>query len=346
VQRIAGSLERMGYLPMIAGRKFPSSPKVTLPWKTKHFRMVFQKGPLFYLFFNLKLLVFLIFTKTDSLLANDLDTLPANFLASKIRKIPLIYDSHEYFTEVPELINRRFVRRIWQGIESYIFPRLNKVYTVSSSIAHAYEKKYGVPVKVIRNLPLAGLPVTKPTNIAGLAERKIILYQGTLNKGRGLETAIRSMKFVEGAVLLIAGDGPERKELEQLTESTMLSEKVIFTGKVPPEQLRGITRLASLGIYIEENTGLNYFYALPNKLFDYILAGVPVLVSPFPEMEKIVLEYGVGEVLDAADEKHLAQKFNEMLCDRKKQAIWEKNLKEAAKELCWEKEEELLKEFF
>ena len=308
--------------------------------------MIFKKGPLFYFFFNLRLFVFLIFVKTDVLLANDLDTLPANYLASKIKKIPLVYDSHEYFTEVPELINRKWVRGFWLGIEAFIFPRLKKVYTVSASIAQAYEKKYKIPVKVIRNLPLSQLPDSGPFNIKGIQNREIILYQGTLNKGRGLELAIQSMRFIEGAVFLIAGDGPEREALEQLIQSQQLTDKVIFAGRLSPGKLRGVTRQASVGISLEENIGLNYFYALPNKLFDYILAGVPVLVSPFPEMEKIVLEYGVGEILDSFDEKHLAQKFNEMLCDREKRAIWKINLNRAAKELCWEQEEKLLKDFF
>ena len=308
--------------------------------------MVFKKGPLFYFFFNLRLFVFLIFVKTDVLLANDLDTLPANFLASKIKKVSLVYDSHEYFTEVPELINRKWVRRFWLGIEAFIFPRLEKVYTVSPSIAQVYEKKYKVPVKVIRNLPRTQLPESGPFNINGVQNRQIILYQGTLNKGRGLELAIQAMKFVEGTVLLIAGDGPERGALEQLTQSQQLTDNVIFTGRLPPGKLRGVTRQASVGISIEENRGLNYFFALPNKLFDYILAEVPVLVSPFPEMEKIVLEYGVGEILDSFDEKHLARKLNEMLRDREKQAVWKTNLEKAAKVLCWEEEEKLLKEFF
>jgi len=323
----------MGYSPLIVGRKLPESTKVSLPWEIKRFDMIFKKGPLFYLFFNLRLFAFLIFNKTEVLLANDLDTLTANFLVSKIKKVPLIYDTHEYFTEVPELIDRKWVRWFWLKIEGCIFPRLKTIYTVSPSIANAYQKKYKVPVKVIRNLPHTLYPETIPVKISGIETRPIIIYQGTLNKGRGLELAIRSMSFVEGAVLLIVGDGPERETLERLVHDQELTGKVIFTGKLLPGELRGVTRQASLGISLEENKGLNYFFALPNKLFDYILAGVPVLVSPFPEMETIVQKYGVGDILDNHDVQHLAQKFNEMLCNTDKQATWKANLKKAARKV-------------
>lgn len=347
VLRIAGSLKRLEYKVILVGRVLPQSDSVsTVPFKVKRFRMIFRKGFLFYFFFNLRLFCYLLFQRADSLLSNDLDTLLPNFLVSKLKNIRLVYDSHEYFTEVPELIERKRVYRVWLNIEKFIFPRLQSVYTVSNSIAKAYQKKYSVPVGVIRNLPLRKIPGESDYQIKGLQDRKVILYQGTLNQGRGIDLAIRAMEFIEGAALVIAGDGPERLALEEIAQNPLYNQKVIFLGKLSPEKLKKITCQASLGLSIEQNMGLNYYYALPNKLFDYIASEVPVLVSPFPEMEKIVQEFGVGEILDSFDPKYLAQTINKMLCDTSKQAFWKKNLKEAAKKLCWEEEEKLLQDFF
>ena len=112
-----------------------------IPEKHKLLRLMFNKGPLFYAEYNIRLFFFLLFKKVDILVANDLDTLPANYLISRIRKKILVYDSHEYFTEVPELVGRDFVRRVWSGIEKRILPKIKYSYTVCESIARIYSEK-------------------------------------------------------------------------------------------------------------------------------------------------------------------------------------------------------------
>jgi glycosyltransferase involved in cell wall biosynthesis len=340
------TLHEMGFDVFLVGRVLRGSlPLPTRPYSTKRMKLFFERGFLFYACFNFRLFWLLLFSRFDLLLANDLDTLPANFLASGLKRKPLVYDSHEYFTEVPELIDRPAVKRIWEWLERRMVPHLKSAYTVCGSIAKIYTTKYGVPFRVIRNFPMAATGVNAediPSDPSG----KIILYQGAINVGRGLEHAIRAMKYVEGARLVIAGNGDIREELEKLAEEEGLQDKVQFRGRLPLDELSRLTSRAAIGLSIEEDRGLNYRYALPNKLFDYIHAQVPVVVTRLPEMTAVVLTYGVGEVTDSLDPETLAGVFHEMLTNREKRKVWKKNLKKAARELIWENESGKLKEIF
>ena len=153
VHRCAETLCRNGAEVLVVGRKLPASrPVGDRSYRVSRLRLAFRKGPLFYAGFNIRLFFFLIFRKVDLIGANDLDTLLACHLAARIRGKPLLYDSHEYFTEVPELIGREFTRKIWTGIEKRILPRVRFASTVSPSVAEAYQELYGIRMKVIRNL--------------------------------------------------------------------------------------------------------------------------------------------------------------------------------------------------
>ena len=305
--------------------------------------LFFTKGACFYAEYNFRLFLLLLFRKTDVLLANDLDALTANYLASKIKRIELVYDSHEYFTEVPELIGRPRVKRIWEWLEKKMVPNLKHCYTVCNSIATVYNKKYGTSFQVVRNIPVSKIttPIEEKEN-----QQKIILYQGAVNIGRGLEQAIKAMHFIEGAQLVIAGDGDIKEQLEELVRTEKLENKVRFTGRLSIEELAKLTPTADLGLSIEEDLGLNYRFALPNKLFDYIRAGVPVLASNLPEMKAIVEKYEIGAISNSHDPKKLAESINEVLNNSEKRKTWKANLVRASKELTWENEEEILKGIF
>lgn len=307
--------------------------------------MWFRKGPLFYAAFNIRLAWWLLFSKCDILLANDLDTLPANILAGKIRRKPVVYDSHEFFTEVPELIGRPMVRKIWEWLERRLLPHVRAAYTVCDSIAGIYSHKYGIPFSVIRNLPFS-IPQEETKGVLGDDRLKpAIIYQGALNLGRGLENAIRAMRFIPEAQLILAGGGDKESELRQLA-STVSPDNVIFTGRLPLEKLTELTSHASLGISLEEDLGLNYRYALPNKLFDYIQARIPVMVSDLPEMRKIVETYQTGMVADSSDPEKLASLFREALFNADLRATWKPGLDKAALELTWENEKSRLAAIF
>ena len=346
VHKICTTLTTMGFRILLIGRKLPVSLHLkSREYQTKRFNLIFKNGALFYAEYNFRLYIFLLFAKFNVLLSNDLDTLTANFLISKLRKKILVYDSHEYFTEVPELIHRPKVQRIWEWLERKMVPKIEYAYTVCESVAKIYEKKYGTLFKVVRNIPIALNNPGKKILHKEFPE-KMILYQGAINVGRGLEQAILSMKFIENAKLFIAGDGDIKPRLIELVEKEKLQNKVKFTGRLPLDELTNLTLLADLGLSIEEDLGLNYRFALPNKLFDYIQAQVPVLVTNLPEMEAIVNHYQIGEITTSLKPKKLAEKIKTTLFNNKKRDEWRNNLKVAARELTWEKEEKIIQEIF
>lgn len=340
IYKTALSLIERNYEVLCAGRKLKHSKELNFPYETHRFSLIFKRGAFFYLEYNLRLFLFLMIKKYSILLSTDLDTLPANYFAARLRRKKLVYDSHEYFTEVPELENRHFVKSIWLYIEKRILPKIKFSYTVCSSIADIYNKKYNIDMQLVRNVPICNENNDNRNNVEKLAgsEEKIILYQGAINIGRGLEQLILAMKYVHNARLIIIGEGDIKKELEILTENEKLGDKVKFLGKKPVYLLPQYTKQAYLGISIEENIGLNYYYALPNKIFDYIKCGVPVLASKLPEIYNIVSSYNVGTFIESHDSEHIAEKIENMLRKPEQYLVYKQNCVEAAKELCWEKD--------
>jgi len=297
--------------------------------------MLFNKSALFYACFNTRLFFYLLFSHFDVVTANDLDTLPACFVASKLKHKRLIFDSHELFTEMPELLYRPFSRKVWRFFECRLLPRVKYCMTVSESIAQEYKKRYGVEMQVVRNFPKLAVQnrIEKKQNTSA---KQIILYQGALNIGRGLEYAIAAMKYVTNAELWLVGDGDIRNKLEELVRLEGMGGRVLFFGKVPATALMQYTVQAHVGLSLEEDLGLNYRYSLPNKIFDYIQAGVPVLSSRLPERENLFAVYNIGLLASNFEPQYLAGLITEIINN---QADWKQPLLEAAKELCWEKEE-------
>ena len=335
VHKVCQTLEKQGYQVLLLGRRLSYSKVINRSYATKRFRLWFNRGPLFYLSYNLRLFFYLLFNSSDILISNDLDTLPANFFASKIRNTALVYDSHELFTEVPELINRPITQKIWKTMEAWMLPSIKTAYTVSRQIKAYYFDNYGIEMELIRNFPLY-IPTDKPTS-----KENIILYQGALNIGRGLEELIQAMQYVENALLHIAGSGDIELKLKQLCRELDIEHKVVFLGRIPLEELREHTLKAKLGLSIEKSLGLNYQFALPNKVFDYIHAGVPVLYSDLIEVKKVLADFEVGEELKSIQPKELAGQIQEMLHSPKYQK-WLNNCEAAATVLSWQNEEKKL----
>ncbi len=349
VHKTCLTLTEMGYNVTLVGRRLSDSQPVERPYNTFRFKLLFNKKAFFYAEYNIRLFFYLLFKKSNLLISNDLDTLPANFFVSRIKRVPLLYDSHEYFTEVPELIHRPRIQKIWQRIEAFTVPKLPLAITVNESLAKLYSEKYHIPFFAIRNVPeirqITELKESEVRSFFSEEVKYVLLYQGSLNISRGIETLIRSLTYLDSSfALLIIGTGDIEQDLKQLAHSLQLSQRVKFLGKIPFHQLKDYTSCAFLGFSLEENRGLNYYYALPNKLLDYIHAGVPVVCSPFPEMKAIIETFNVGMSIAINDEQQLATLIHQIASDETTYKQWKANCQLAASKLCWDEEKKLLKE--
>ena len=342
VHRICTTLQTNGYNIIVIGRKLRNSSKLTdRNYQIKRFRLLFNKGMLFYANLNIRIFFFLLFHKADIYLSNDLDTLLSNTLVAKLKNKKLIYDSHELFTEVPELANSSYKKNFWLRIERKCIKKAYKTYTVCQSIADFYNDRYDINMGVIRNLP------TKKDCLHNYNQRdKILIYQGALNQERGIEILIKTMQSLQGYKLIIAGKGYMEKELKELCNELNLNNQVIFTGNLDFKELHITSCTAKLGFSIEQGKSLNYHFALPNKIFDYIQAGVPFICSDFPEMKAVVEKYNVGEVLKSNIPIELAKQIEDLFSDNMKLNTYNNNCIEAAKTLTWENEASKLLEVF
>ena len=341
VNRACITLIECGYEVTLIGRKSRLSMRLPhWPFHSVRMYMLFTRGVGLYLFFTVRLFFNLLFKKADLLYANDLDTLLPNYLVSRIKNIPLIYDSHELFCDVPELMHEPFKRNIWLKLESFIIPKLKYCITVNDSIADIFASKYKVPFVTVRNIPDSPNHFTTKSKheLKLPLDKKIILLQGAgINIDRGAEELIEAMSFTNNIVLLIIGSGDCWPILQQKIKDLDLYSKVIMINKLPKEELLQYTHHADLGLSIDKNTNPNYYYSLPNKIFDYLHAGVPILASRLPEIEKIINAFQVGEFIDNHEPKHIASRIERVLNSRE-YLSYMSNTKKAKVALNWHDE--------
>jgi glycosyltransferase involved in cell wall biosynthesis len=350
VLKMSGTLITMGCDILIIGRKLGDCcDRDTVPFRTKRFRMIFRKGFLFYKFYNIRLFFFLLFQKTDLLISNDLDTLLPNYLISRVKRIPLVYDSHEYFTGVPELQNRPLIRWVWKSIERFIFPDLKHVITVSDSIADLYEKEYSIRPLTVRNCALISLDTAQysKTELGINPHHILLIMQGTgINVDRGGEELIDAVNITENVSLLIIGSGDRFQFLKDKVRQLALEERVKFISKIPWAELMRYTRSADAGVSIDRNTNVNYEFSLPNKVFDYISAGIPVIASDLTEVKKILMENNCGILIPEVTPQEISIAVKKLRDDQVLLAQLKKNAVAASKSVNWEQESLKVKELY
>ncbi|MFZ1635147.1 MAG: glycosyltransferase [Chitinophagales bacterium] len=340
MNRICSTLQAAGYdITLIGFMKKRSVKLEQKPYKQIRLNLFFVKGKLFYLEYNFRLFWYLLFKKYDIYTGIDLDTLLPVFFNAKLKGKPCVYDAHEYFTELPEIVARPLIKKMWIKLERFLLPKIKYNYTVGNAIAEELTKKYKTTFEVIRNVPVLSEDVTE------VSVGNYILYQGALNMGRGLEALMEGMAYVN-ADLYIAGEGDLSAELRAFAAELPHKEKIRFLGYVRPADLKKYTNEAKIGINLVEHLGLSYYYSLSNKFFDYIHAGKPQVTMNFPEYKKLNDQYDVAVLIDEPEKKLIASAINKLLTDVKLYVELEHNTIEAKKDLNWQKESVKLIQFY
>ena len=340
------ALQKAGYEVLLVGRKQRKSPPMDeRPYASHRMKLLFEKGPFFYAEYNIRLFFFLLFHRANLLLSNDLDTILPTYFISRLKGSRMVFDSHEYFTETPELVGRPRVQKVWKKIEGFVVPKLPEMITVCDSIADLFRNKYGVKCYVIRNIPPRKTLPPKGDKVAlGLpTDKHLLILQGSgINIQRGAEELVQSMQFLDDCFLMIIGGGDVLPILKQMVEELNITDRVRFFPRMPYQQMMAYTQLAELGFCLDKDTNLNYRFSLPNKLFDFIQAGVPIVASHLTEIEKIIRQYDIGLFIENHEPETIASTIREALSDGERRKRWQRNLAIAAEELCWENEEKKL----
>lgn len=339
MQRICSTLADRGYRVILVGRALPHS----LPLETRNFeqhrlRCRFNRGMLFYAEFNLRLWWYLMWANYDAICSVDLDTVAAGCLAGLFRRKKRVFDAHEYFTEVPEVTGRPVVKFVWSAVARLCLPFYQLAYTVGPALAAIFEKKYHIPFGVVRNVsktPDAHIEIKQ-------AAQKVLLYQGALNVGRGIEQTLRAMQHLDGPELWLAGEGDLSETLRNMASELGVQGKVRFLGRVRPEALKQLTPQAWLGLNVLENKGLSYYYSLANKFFDYVHAGVPQITMNFPEYQALNAQYEVAVMLDVLSPETIVSAVRQLLDDPETYARLQRETQIARQAWNWEKESAVL----
>lgn len=340
MQRICSSLQEAGYNCTLVGR----NRSVSIPLDAYSFQQIrlncfFEKGKLFYIEYNLRLLFFLLRFKCDGICSIDVDTALPGFIASKLRRKTWLFDAHELFTDVPEVKDRKGVRAIWGFVQKLAFRKSDASYTVGFALADWFEKEYGRPVKVVRNAP-----ITQSDLEYTPSKDKYILYQGALNAGRGLEALIEAMQVLP-CKLILAGEGDLSQELRLQVQQLNLQDKVSFLGLVKPQELKSLTTQAWIGMNVSENAGLSYYLSMNNKFFDYVHAGLPSLINPFPEYIELNNSYHVGLITESSV-SDIVRNALVLLQDEALHQELHEGCVRAARDLHWDMEKKVLIEIY
>lgn len=356
MQRICGSLAQAGYRITLIGWQRKSSVSLTPQLYAQHrLRGWFQHGKLFYLEYNLRLLWYLLGCRADVWACADLDAALPTWLRARLGGQPFAYDAHELFTEVPEVVTRPRVQRLWQWVENFIVPRAQLCYTVGPALARLFEQRHpSSTFAVVRNVPVTGPGVERlglsregDEELRNTAHRApTLLYQGALNVGRGLAELLDAMPLVP-ARLIICGEGDcsaaLRAQAEQL--GLLASGQVEFKGYVLPADLRQLTAQATVGVMLLENIGLSYYYSLANKFFDYVQAGIPQLCIDFPEYRALNEQHEVAALVPDLAPATLAAALTRLLPGGQPGDYYQRlaeNCRHARQEWSWQEEEKVL----
>jgi glycosyltransferase involved in cell wall biosynthesis len=335
--RICAALAEAGMDVLLIGRKRRHSKGFNPnTFQGRRFSCWFNKGPLFYAEYNIRLFCILMGTSYEIACACDLDTAPAIRLASRLKRRKTVYDAHEYFSEVPELSHRPIVKSVWEWIGRKTIPAFDACYTVGEELAKLMGRKYNVHFEVIRNIAPSGY--THLSEKDKDKDQKMLLYQGALNVGRGLEACIQAIALLPDWHFWLAGEGDITLKLKQQVASLGLEARVHFLGWVRPDELPALMQKAKLSINLREKGSMNDYYSLPNKFFDAIHAGLPSINMNYPEYVNICRKYPCSILLDEVDAQKIANAIHQVDHHPELWSAMAAACKQAAEEYNWTNE--------
>ena len=292
----------------------------------------------------------LLAAKADAYHAHDLDALWPTVRVARRLERPLVYDSHEFWIEQSSLVDRPLIRFFWSMLERRLIGQVDRVITVSASIAQELKARYALEeVLVLRNLPLFRERIDSDLIRQTLdlpADRPIVLYQGGFLTDNGLSEQIEAAAAFDRAALVLIGDGPNEAALREQVRAGGLEERVYFIPRVPFHQLHNYTCSADVGLCLIKGSGKSFYYSLPNKLFEYMMAGLPVLASDFPEMQQIVDETAAGATADPADVGVIREQIAALLADPTRREANRRAGLAAAQRYNWEREADQLTDLY
>ncbi len=299
----------------------------------------FKSGFLFYAFFNIRLFVKLLVAQYDILYSVDLDTVLPSYLASKFRRKKIIFDAHEFFTEVPELTNRKFVKWVWNGIANFCLPNIKYNITVGPKLGEIFTERYNQNYTIIRNVPILNREL-----ILNHSDGVTMVYLGMVNEGRGLEIALNVLQVLKQKYLKIIGGGDSLEEMKKLALELGVEERVEFCGFLAPEQIKAELSNCWIALNMLKPISKSYFYSLANKFFDYIHALLPSVNMAFPEYEVVNKNYNTGQLIENYDANSLIEAVKALENSNDYNKCIEQ-LKQARLEYNWEVEAQVLIDF-
>jgi glycosyltransferase involved in cell wall biosynthesis len=296
----------------------------------------------FYLHFFISQLFDFLRIKTDIYFSADFYSLPAAVIAAKLKRAMVFYDSREIYTELPALLNRPVLKKIFRIFEQYFIKRVDAVFTTGEMDSEYIEKLFEIKRPyLLRNLPLFTDDLT-PINYYRKYKipetAKVILYQGIIVLGRGIETCFKALKKNNNLILVLLGGGEDYEHYKSLSQNMGINNRVIFAGKITQDELLNYTAGAFAGLSLIDDISINNKYALPNKLFEYVMSGVPVIASDLVQMKKIIKEYNIGEVITESDEDELIDVINKWESNPDYYNALKENCRIACRTLNWENE--------
>jgi len=312
------------------------NPEAWAKWKFIQYQ-VLSLGPAFEL-------------RADVYHAHDVYTLNTAGLAATLHGSALVYESRELFTGLTSLASRPIERCIWSAVERAWIGRCDGVITVSDSIAGMLAERYriGRP-EVIRNFPVVERVERSDLLRRKLdipQDRKILIYQGMLTRGRGVLELVEAVAGLGDAELVVVGEGPEGPRIEMRARELGISDRVHLIGFVPREELLRYTASADIGVHLMQNISPNHYYALPNKIFEYAMAGLPVVASNFPEIGKVLSAHRFGIPVDPSDREGTVEALRRLIRDDALRRELAHNARRASEVLNWERESLRLVRFY